>query len=284
MVFAAAQPTGFAANITKQWYVYASGVIDGSTADRLKALVTSKKIAAGAFLFLDSPGGSLLGGIDLGREVRAAGFYTYVAAANGVSDVGTPDSRPALCASACTLAFLGGRFRFIDEKSVYAVHRFYFTESTSDAADLAQILSSAIVQFMRDMGVDPKLFTLSTSAGKSKVVIPTRQQLIDFNVVNNGEEKPVWSIEAVPQGLYLRGEHNTVWGDNKLALMCEKKGQVAVSAFFPTRGRESLLQGEKAAGLLLDGKVMKIPPNRVVGPLSKNGVAMVTMALDASET
>ena len=106
-----------------------------------------------------------------------------------MTNVGTPDSKPALCASACTLAFLGGRFRFIDEKSIYAVHRFYFPENTADTGDVAQILSSAIVQFMRDMGVDPKLFTLSTGAGKSEVVIPTRQQLIDFNVVNNGEGK-----------------------------------------------------------------------------------------------
>ena len=88
----------------------------------------------------------------------------------------------------------------------------------------------------------------------------------------------------MPQGLYLRGEHNTIWGDNKLTFLCGKAGRIAVSAFFPTRGRESLMSGETAGGLLLDGKVVKIPANRIAGPMARNGTAMVTLFLDASET
>ena len=76
------------------------------------------------------------------------------------------------------------------------MHRFYFPKKGANDADIAQIVSSAIVQYMRDMGVDPQLFTLSTGAGQAESIIPTREQLLALNVVNNGQERPIWSIEA----------------------------------------------------------------------------------------
>lgn len=281
--FNAIQPTGIASNLTDTWYIYGAGTIDQHAAVRLKALVASKKIPQGSLLFLDSLGGDLLGGMALGREIRASGLLTYVNGANGMTKYGTPASKPAVCASACTLAFLGGRFRYIDEKSIFAVHRFYFRKKGTNDADTAQIVSSAIVQYMRDMGVDPQLFTLTTGAGQAEAIIPTREQLLALNVVNNGQEKPIWSIESVPQGLYLKGAHNTVWGDNKLTFTCAKTGFLALTAFFPSRGQDSLIAIQKASGLLLDGQVLRIPNERVVGPTLLNGTAMVVLVLNRQD-
>ena len=178
---------------------------------------------------------------------------------------------------------MGGRFRYIDEKSIFAVHRFYFRKKGTNDADTAQIVSSAIVQYMRDMGVDPQLFTLTTGAGQAEAIIPTREQLLALNVVNNGQEKPIWSIESVPQGLYLKGAHNTVWGDNKLTFTCAKTGFLALTAFFPSRGQDSLIAIQKATGLLLDGQVLRIPNERVVGPTLLNGTAMVVLVLNRQD-
>jgi hypothetical protein len=263
-------------------YIYASGVIDPDAASRFQTLVADSKFPAGSNVFFNSPGGNLLAGINLGRQIRADGFYTYVNAANGMDSYGTPSRKAGLCASACTLAFLGGRFRYIDANSVYAVHRFYSPTAETDGVDIAQILSAAIVQYMRDMGVDPGLFTLMTEGGRTDVVIPTREQLLALNVVNNGAEKSVWTIESIPQGIYLKGEQNTIWGDNKLLFSCVPNKTIEIMAIFPTRGREELIRDEGADGLLIDGNVVRIAANAAKFLGFKNGTAAVLFTLDAS--
>jgi hypothetical protein len=274
--------TGLAAMVDNTPYIYASGVIDPAAPSRFQALVVADKLPAGSFLFFDSPGGNLLAGMELGREIRADGLDTYVNANNGVDNTGVPLNKPSLCASACTLAFLGGRFRFLDETSVYAVHRFYFPGNVDGGTDVAQIISAAVVQYMRDMGVDPQLFTLMTEAGESEVVIPTRQQLVDFNVVNDGAEKPVWTIESIPHGIYLKGEEDTVWGDNKLLFLCGRGGSMLLTAIFAARGRESLISAEHADGLLLDGQVVRTPPGVAILHGFNHGNAILTIGLNSN--
>jgi hypothetical protein len=282
MQFTIVNPTGIAKMVADSSYIYASGIIDAGAASRFQALMAAKSLPVGTLLFLDSPGGNLLAGMELGRDIRADGFDTYVDASNGFDNLGVPASKPSLCASACTLAFLGGRFRFIDENSIYAVHRFYFPGNVGGDSDVAQVVSAEVVQYMRDMGVDPQLFTLMTEAGESEVVIPTRQQLLSFNVVNNGAEKPVWSINAVDQGLYLKGEENTIWGDNKLLFLCARRGTMLLTAIFAARGRETIMNGEHADGLLLDGNVVRFPPSVRVFQVFNKGSAFVSVGLSHS--
>jgi len=281
MQFKVFKLTGTAAMIGDLSYIYASGVIDPSAPSRLHTLVVADKLPAGSLLFFDSPGGNLLAGIELGREIRADGLDTNVNASNGMDKMGFPLSKPSLCASACTLAFLGGRFRSIDDNSVFAVHRFYFPGKADDGTDAAQIVSAAVVQYMRDMGIDPGLFTLMTDGGQSDVDIPTHQQLIDLNVVNDGADKPVWTIESVPQGLYLKGEQETIWGDNKLIFLCGHGGSMLLTAIFDARGREALISSEHADGLLLDGQVVRTAPGVAVLDGFDNGNAVVTVGLDS---
>lgn len=263
-------------------YIYASGVIDSSAAARLHALVLAGTIPAATPVFFDSPGGNLLGGMELGREIRADGFYTYVNAANGRDANGIPVGKPSVCASACTLAFLGGRFRFIDKGSIYAVHRFYFTKSPSNEVDIAQIISAQIVQYMRDMGVDPQLFTLMTEGDQTQVFVPTRDQLLVLNVINNGADKPVWSIESIAQGLYLKGEEDTVWGDNKLLFLCGAHGSMLLTAIFPARGREDFIKGERAFGITLDGNTIPVHQTGRVLQGFNHGNAIALVTLDRS--
>ncbi len=282
MQFNVVKLAGAAAMVADTPYIYASGVIDPDAPSRFQALDAADKLPVGSFVLFDSPGGNLMAGMDLGREIRADGLYTYVNAYNGMDNTGVPESKSSLCASACALAFLGGKFRFIDDNSVYAVHRFYFPGNVDQGTDAAQIISAAVVQYMRDMDIDPQLFTLMTEAGETEVVIPTRQQLVDFNVVNNGAEKPIWSIESIPQGLYLKGEQETVWGDNKLLFLCGRGGSMLLTAIFPARGRQALISGEHADGLLLDGQVVPTPPGVATFAGFNQGNAILTIGLDRS--
>lgn len=60
-------------------------------------------------VWLYSGGGHLDAGIELGRVLRRHGMTVRVA-------------RGASCVSACTVAFMGGLFRFVDEGATYEVH------------------------------------------------------------------------------------------------------------------------------------------------------------------
>ena len=94
----------------------------------------------------------------------------------------------------------------------------HFQKPAPDQADAAQIVSAALIEYITSMDVDPGLFSLAVSAGKDAIVEPTRHQLEELNVVNNGRARPKWSIESLDDSLYVKGEQDTVYGINKFLL------------------------------------------------------------------
>src|SRR5580704_8318957 len=113
MRFSAYPPNAFSETFMGDhaWAIYAAGEIDSNAGMRLSALIADKHIPDVSRLFLHSPGGSLLGGIALGRAIREHALQTDV----GQFSVGktTTGARPGYCYSACALAFLGGEYRFL---------------------------------------------------------------------------------------------------------------------------------------------------------------------------
>lgn len=73
-----------------------SGFFENGDEVRFKALLDRPRAAPLRVLYLNSPGGALKAGLDIGRLVRRAGLTTAVEADRHV------------CDSACTLAFAGG--------------------------------------------------------------------------------------------------------------------------------------------------------------------------------
>jgi hypothetical protein len=65
-----------------------------------------------AVVVFHSPGGNLFAGIEIGKAIHLKGFSTYV-----------PDG--SLCASACSLAWLGGRSRLMSDTAKVGFHAAY---------------------------------------------------------------------------------------------------------------------------------------------------------------
>ena len=260
------------------WRIFATGPIDRGAAARLKQALVGKTIPDKSILYLDSPGGNVLEGIELGRVIREAGLLTYVGRHNPDNYV----SLPGACFSACSLAFLGGRFRYIEKGSVYGVHRFSFGGDVGNTTDVSQVLSAAIVQFVRDMGVDAKLFALMTEAGKDDIRILTLDEMKTLLVVNDGTGRPMWSIESIKASLYLKGERDTVWGMDKVLLTCEG-GQIILGGIFGDRGHADTIVNMHAASILIDDNTVRIPAERTEGPSARNGTAAVFFRLSQSE-
>jgi hypothetical protein len=241
------------------WLIYARGQIDADAGKRLERFLSSRHVPATSFLYLDSPGGSVTGGMDLGRVIRKYRLRTEV----GVQTPGSTKISPGGCYSACALSFLGGEFRFLKEGSRYGVHRFAFQNPSPELTDIAQILSAAIVEYIRSMDVDPALFSLSVSAGREEMFEPTRQQLLALNVVNNGRTRPKWAIESIDAGIYLKGEQNTIYGINKFILACTPQHNVTLFIIFDAQNRDDLILGFPIESLVINGKPLRIDNARI---------------------
>jgi hypothetical protein len=91
------------------------GQIAGGDSERFRmALDQARPIAE---VWLDSPGGSLEEGLEMGRILRARKVTTRV-------------PRGLHCISACNFAFMGGTVRYVEVGAEFGVHMF-----SSDAAD-----------------------------------------------------------------------------------------------------------------------------------------------------
>ena len=253
------------------WKVFADGPIDPGAPERFKKLIATNKIPPNSVIFLNSPGGNVYAALELGRLIRANHFFTEVMK-RGEAETTFGQRRfksiPAICLSACTLSYIGGVFRWLNAKSVYGVHRFFGSDSFGP--DAAQVVSSAVVQYIREMGVSPDLFEEMTKAGKDEVNVLSAARLEAMGVSNNGVEKARWSLESTGVEMYLKGERNTHHGINKFMLVCAQK-TIFLYVVFDPQGRGQEVMNFGAQSLFVDDQSFPItslkdgPTKRVNG-------------------
>lgn len=237
--------------------VYVDGELDGSEAQRLEALVADGKVTRYSTVYFNSPGGSLFGGMELGRVIRKFGFNTGVAQRD---ETGEPVEGGAICMSACSLAFLGGVFRYFQDDDYFGVHRFYSNEAFENEGEVAQVASAAIIRFLEEMDVAPAFFVEMTKAGARSMRMLDLSQMLRLNIANNGIGPTTWTVTASEPAfgksiLYLRGERNTSFGINKMLFFCSGNGSgIAVHVIFDPQGRTDEARLMRAISLEVDGE------------------------------
>ena len=202
------------------WTIFIDGRIDEGAAGRLRDELAARDIVT-ARVYLNSPGGLLLEGMELGRLIREHGYATYIGRPQGA---GT-SAQPGSCSSACVFAFIGGVYRFAPPQSRVGVHRFSSDSPTGADPDMVQRISAAIIAYIREMGVDVDLFDRMSRRGKEQLLILTERDLQQLRVVNAGRLPAEWSIEASGGTLHLNGVQQTSDGTGELSFSC-KDGQV----------------------------------------------------------
>lgn len=235
--------------------VQLDGPLDENAASRLRSRLQAIKASPINF-YLNSPGGVMSVGMEIGRIIRQTGMATNI----GIYAGEEIQSKPGGCYSSCALAFLGGPYRYISKGSEFGVHRFSSGVASANDLDVAQVASARINTYIREMDVDPSLFELMARTGKDQIYILSTQQLHDLNVTNNGRKRPSWTIEAVDGGMYLRGQQETVWGEGKAIFICGKG--VVFNSFAPVSEDQSrsMIRGEWFHSLLVDAENFPIEP------------------------
>jgi hypothetical protein len=132
---------------------------------------------------LDSPGGSVLDAIAIGRAIREAGFGTLVEAGS-------------LCASSCPLILAGGVTRNAAPDAAIGVHQIYATTPVADAAALAlaagnamseaQRATATITRYLIEVDVDPALWIHALETPPDRLYYLTPQEVSAYRLTNAG--------------------------------------------------------------------------------------------------
>lgn len=144
------------------------------------AVLAREVIASGArVITFDSNGGNIHAAMAYGRVIRSLGLATV-------------QVRSAQCASACTLAFVGGLSRTAEPGAI-GVHQSSFSDDANidgqSAVAAVQAMTADIMTYLIEMGIDPKLLQLSLSVGSSDMRYLTASEMSQFGVTSSASSR-----------------------------------------------------------------------------------------------
>ena len=159
--------------------VIATGIVERDDAEKLARIITQEYkqrhhlVRDLVTVSLDSPGGSLLGGLRLGYAMRELGVHTNIGATQS-------------CMSACAFAFLAGQQRTVEGK--FGIHAASFDPkarlgSHNDQLDSIQQLGAITTAYVSEMTGrnDVALRAFSTSA--TKIYVLNDSELVLMGVI-----------------------------------------------------------------------------------------------------
>jgi hypothetical protein len=179
-------------------------------------------------VYLDSPGGSLIAGMELGRLFRKYRVNTTVGHSVRMSDpMGPPFSFAggAECLSACIFAFAGGVHRAYDPvgkswpawamnrgtRQALGAHQFFrsieATLSESHGYDSgmsdAQAITGRLIEYLTAMGVDAGVIELASRAQPNQMWILSQREAFSLKLANDPPPPASWILQPLRGGMAL---------------------------------------------------------------------------------
>jgi hypothetical protein len=164
----------------RRWLLYLDGTIEPGADRRLAEFVREQRITR-ADVYIDSPGGSLLAGMAIGRVLRERGFDTHVA--RRTADAARPAD--GACFSACPFAYAGGVRRWLRPGSVLGVHRAHNRVPVPDDEAFERRVSEDATQYLIEMGVSPALVGIMREEPSGGIRVLTRDEAMALRLVNS---------------------------------------------------------------------------------------------------
>lgn len=243
-------------------WITAEGVITKQTPDDFKAFLKEWKkwgSLEGSTVRLNSPGGNLIAGMQLGELFRNGRFSTEVGSTITSTEKRFGNLPPVstktagVCMSACAYAFLGGVNRSARAGEV-GFHQFSSappangtpTPSAADSASEAQAITGMLAEYLKEMDIDPEVLALASVTPSVNLTTPDGPTLgrLRITTSHNDVQFSGWTIEPYHAGAVVTGTVNDQ--ENKqtqLTLFCRQSnpGQVFLLAswidLIPTANR-----------------------------------------------
>lgn len=211
--------------------IHIDGPIEDGDADKLGAIVAGLPKGRDNFLLvaLNSPGGNLAEGLRMAGILQAAEMQV-------VTDVMGFGGTPADCASACSLVYLGGTYRYLQEGSRLGVHQFAFVNDDiavkSETTRQVQNMAASITDIMSRAHVDPGFFTLMGQTAPEDMNWVDPETLRQMNVLNRDRAYQDNDFNLQGGQLSLVMTSVGMYGIHRLTVSCED----ATLSFFSETG------------------------------------------------
>ena len=166
--------------------ISADGDITDSTAQEFLDFVRANSGTHNlhSVVLINSPGGKVVGSMDLGRVFRKIGALTIVARAVDGSD-GVAHIAQGRCFSACVYALMGGRKRIVPDRSLVGIHRMFALEGGHDPAGGQVIerrfddgnMRNVLARYSSEMGVSRELINKAEQTSTDTIHVVSPQEL-----------------------------------------------------------------------------------------------------------
>jgi hypothetical protein len=159
------------------------GTIGAATASWFRDRLDEAHLTAGDTIVMSSPGGDLNQAIIMGEIIRSRGLATAVGIVDAAGRI-----KPSYCASACVLAFAGGKIRYGVEGSALGVHRFVTSVPGRDPVAETQRTEGTVLNYVTRMGVSPSIVEAMSETKDVRWL--GAQQATAMNLITNPIARP----------------------------------------------------------------------------------------------
>lgn len=161
---------------------------------------------------LNSPGGNLIEGIKLGLLFRKYGLWTSIAKQLPYNGYFAEFDDSAICTSACAVAFLGGKLRFLGNDLQLGLHQFYTSKTTGNfikeiederiVSGNSQMMSALLVSYLSELGdVDLRLMLLAASTPPEAMYWVSRKEAVELKIIKNDDGWSTFWLEPYGKGV-----------------------------------------------------------------------------------
>lgn len=243
--------------------INAVGTIEHGDDIKFKEFLDAHRPPSHMVVYIDSTGGNLEAGIDIGRQIRQYGLWTdigrFILEQPDLSKPLVPRKRHAgKCFSAATLIYLGGRMRYFSEGSKFGVHRFSFKNPLPEHVEQSQVLSAKIAAYVSDMGATSEFVELSSATASKEINFVGHERLKELGVITGGQTGVEWTIQARGKMMYARGERDSTYGRHKVMLGFGKDVGFFFWAVIETQNRFQELTSFGVVEININGEDIKI--------------------------
>lgn len=292
-------------------WIAAEGKIDLGAAERLRRLLAGlgpRKLP----LYLNSPGGSVLGAIDLGRLIRGRDLTVSVARTlpaacrrhephargcdalkrSGETLGADLDASRVMCNSACVLVLAGGARRSVPPGVRLAVHAIGVeTGKTSLSRPLiavaTRVANAHIVDFLHDMGAPRALFDAANATPHESSRVLGRDEMVRFGLDTREFAEADWRFRedpfvAIAKSFFLHtGEAGIAYPEALLQLNCSA-GKSVHLMFARERPASAIVDTARPARLAVAGQFIDVPYLRRAGSIEIHTTTLPPDALAAA--
>ena len=202
-------------------WVSAQGVIAPDTPKVFREFYSKEVYPRKYNILINSTGGNLLAGMELGEIFREKNLRVIVAETYHTETDSKiwpiiSGAKNGVCISACTFALMGGGAREIHGDSIIGFHQYFDPSSenysperiiiNNQSLSLEQIVSAQISSYLSRMGISQDVMLISSTKGPNEYIALNRESLQQLNILT-GQGMAPFTVQLMGNGIIAISEN-----------------------------------------------------------------------------